>query len=665
MNEFDKQIKAKQSKSLRHIGMALGAVVVGFSLYLLWLFLAQGYKVIVLPEEARATHWLQVESGSGWVIGDTLYTFGGEVAVVADALKFEPKTVNIGHGSARNIEVVLEPSPGTINFTPVPALPDTHWYLDGMLVHVGESLSHQTPPGTYNVSVEHAFFLPVSQSVTVASEETVSLSHTLEKVQGRVQVKSTPLRANVYVDGRPYGKTPITIPLEGDAYEVKVVNEGYEDSVDDVRITHEDPHPERHFLLEPKKATLEVSVEPEGGLLTLDGAETAAGTLRFSANKAHIIRYQKPGFFPYTREMTLKPDDFSQLNIKLKPEFGQVSLNANVQADVYINNQKVGKTPYSKRLPAITHQVELRKNGYRSEVHRITPSRTKPVAINAILFTEFDARRKEGRPLFVSSLGMRLQRFSPNAFVMGSQANEKGRRRNEFRVPVDFSRSIWIGEHEVTEAQFRAFDKTSATTSLPKTNVTWLEAARYCNWLSENEGLPPFYRIEKGRYLGVNKADGKPNNGYRLLTEAEWEWVARKSKRAAATTFPWGNQERIPKEAGNFADQSLKGSQTFVLPAYNDSYTAKAPVGSMKKEKSGVFDIAGNVSEWVHDFYTNQPPNTAQVKTDYLGATSGTSHVVKGANFKSGRLLELRSAYRHFSEQGEDNIGFRIARYDR
>jgi len=56
MNEFDKQIKAKQNKSLRHIGMALGAVVVGFSFYLLWLFLAQGYKVMVLPEEARATH---------------------------------------------------------------------------------------------------------------------------------------------------------------------------------------------------------------------------------------------------------------------------------------------------------------------------------------------------------------------------------------------------------------------------------------------------------------------------------------------------------------------------------------------------------------------------------------------------------------------------------
>lgn len=668
MNEFDKQIKAKQSKNLRHVGLVLGLAGAGFALYLLWLFLAQGYKVVVLPEEAKPTHWLQIDSGSGWIIGDTVYTLGGEVMVTADAAKFEPKQVKIGQGSPRNIEVILEPSPGTIVFNTQPALAQTQWFLDGALIHVGESLSHQTPPGQYDLHVKNEYYLPLTTPVEVKSEEEVSLSQALEKVQGRINVTSTPLRAKVFVDGRPYGKTPIAIPLEGGAYEVKVVGEGFEDSIDEIKITHEAPHPERHFLLEPKKAALAVSAEPADGLLTLDGAEVSLGTLRFSANRPHILRYQKPGYFAYTREITLKPDDFSQLNIQLKPEFGQVRVNANVVADVYINGQNVGKTPYSQSLPALSQRIELRKNGYRSVMHKVIPTSSKAIAIDAELLTEFDARRKEGRPLFVNTLGMKLSAFRPNAFVMGSPPNEKGRRRNEFQIPVDFSRRIWVGQHEVTEAQYRAFDASVANSSLPVTNISWLQAAAYCNWLSENEGLPPFYRIQNGRYLGVNRTKdetgSKPNNGYRLLTEAEWEWLARKSKRAAATVFPWGNQERIPKEAGNFADQSMKGSQTFVLPKYNDGFTTKAPVGSFKKEKSGVFDMAGNVSEWVHDSYTNQPADTRQAKRDYLGAKSGTNHVVKGANFKSGRLLELRTAYRHFAEQGEDTIGFRIARYD-
>jgi formylglycine-generating enzyme required for sulfatase activity len=76
-----------------------------------------------------------------------------------------------------------------------------------------------------------------------------------------------------------------------------------------------------------------------------------------------------------------------------------------------------------------------------------------------------------------------------------------------------------------------------------------------------------------------------------------------------------------------------------------------------------LFDLAGNVSEWVHDTYTNVPPDTSKVLRDPMGNNRGTGHLFKGSNYSSGRLKELRNAYRQTVDDKEPTIGFRIARY--
>jgi formylglycine-generating enzyme required for sulfatase activity len=191
------------------------------------------------------------------------------------------------------------------------------------------------------------------------------------------------------------------------------------------------------------------------------------------------------------------------------------------------------------------------------------------------------------------------------------------------------------------------------------TGVSWLEAAQYSNWLSQQEGLPVFYLFQNGRYLGVNAS----SNGYRLPTEAEWEWLAKKAKRSVSTVYVWGNQEKLRDNIGNFADKTMSGKQLIFFDDYTDGKTGVAEVGSFKADRVGLYDLDGNVSEWVHDYYTNGLPDTSRTHTDYLGSPRGETWVIKGANFESGRLRELRGAYREYSASGKATVGFRIARY--
>ena len=282
------------------------------------------------------------------------------------------------------------------------------------------------------------------------------------------------------------------------------------------------------------------------------------------------------------------------------------------------------------------------------------------------MLTEFDARRRDGTPLFVSSLGIQLALVSPKEFTMGSPPNEQNRKRNEHQLTVDFSRQVWVSRHEITQGQYAAFSGQNKgqvrakSSKQPVTNVSWENAAAFTNWLSEKEGLTLFYVMQGKRVVGIN-ANAK---GYRLPTEAEWEFIAKMNRRASPTTFVWGNQQRVRDKQGNFADASLKGKQTFILKDYDDGFANAAPVGSFDAERGGFFDLDGNVREWVHDVYSVTPPQTSGTVVNYLGPTNGSKHVVKGASFKIGRLKNIRTSVRSGETSPQDDIGFRIARYE-
>ena len=92
---------------------------------------------------------------------------------------------------------------------------------------------------------------------------------------------------------------------------------------------------------------------------------------------------------------------------------------------------------------------------------------------------------------------------------------------------------------------------------------------------------------------------------------------------------------------------------------YNDNYITAAPVGTYKPNARGLYDLSGNVAEWIHDFY-EIPEQTVQ--TNPMGPASGEYYVIRGASWKHGTITELRLSFRDYGIDGRDDVGFRVAR---
>jgi formylglycine-generating enzyme required for sulfatase activity len=250
---------------------------------------------------------------------------------------------------------------------------------------------------------------------------------------------------------------------------------------------------------------------------------------------------------------------------------------------------------------------------------------------------------------------------------MGASRREPGRRANETLREVELVRPVYLAVREVTNGQFRRFkaghhsgrfsNHELDADEQPVVQVTWEDAAEYCNWLSAQEGLPPVYATREGR-LATTQPVG---TGFRLPTEAEWSRAARYPD-GGPLKYPWGAALPVPLRSGNYADESARPVVAVVLQGYDDRYPVSAPVGSFRPSALGFFDLGGNVAEWVQDVYSI-PPADAAPERDPLGPAAGELHVVLGSSYLQGTVTELRLSYRDYATKARPDVGFRIARY--
>ena len=226
------------------------------------------------------------------------------------------------------------------------------------------------------------------------------------------------------------------------------------------------------------------------------------------------------------------------------------------------------------------------------------------------------------------------------AFTMGSSANEWGRSSNEGpqrNVTLD---SFYMGKYPVTQAEYQEVMGVNPSyfkgTDLPVEQVNWFDAVEYCNKLSLKEGLSPVYAINKNT---VNWNPGA--NGYRLPTEAEWEYACR-----AGTVTPYYSGTSLD-DAGWYSGNSREKTH---------------PVGEKQPNPWGLYDMHGNVLEWCWDWLGNY---SGEAQTNPQGAASGASRVYRGGAWYFA-AQQARSAFRFGNVPLLRSFvtGFRLVRSD-
>ena len=127
--------------------------------------------------------------------------------------------------------------------------------------------------------------------------------------------------------------------------------------------------------------------------------------------------------------------------------------------------------------------------------------------------------------------------------------------------------------------------------------------------------------------------------------------------------YSWGGSLPPAKGAGNFADIAGAPILGYIQNTYNDSFIAAAPVASFSDNQKGLFDLSGNVAEWVHDYYQIKTGLSLNNEKDPMGSTSGDFHVIRGASWAQGTRTQLRLSFRDYGMEQRNDVGFRIARY--
>jgi formylglycine-generating enzyme required for sulfatase activity len=664
MNQFDHKLQEARARQHRfYIFFIVALVVAGFSLVSLFAY-TSGTAIKVLPADAEKTAQVRVTGGLSIAISNVVYGLSDTSRIAVSAQGFQEEVRDLtDKEKGGNIVVELREIPGHLVIRTSPPFDGTRWKMNGQRIAIAAGFEQKMASGTYSLEIDSPFYEIEKRSVQIARAERKEITIPFRRVEGELKVNSTPPGSPVSLDDNNVGKTPLTLKVGGGKHQIKILNKGFQTIDDTLEITNSEKKVTRNYRLLRQVATLDFKLSPAGGTLLLNGKKINAVTSHnVRINVDNSIRYSLDGFYPKSRVVKLSAVKAKTIVIKLASEIGKVNISSSPSAEIFINKRPSGSTPTTLNLIAKKQSIQLRKAGYRTITKNIVPSSKRPIIIRETLQTEAAARLSEAPQKYTNSVGISLQLFRPTKFTMGAPRHQRGQRANEFIRNIELKKPFYASQYEITNAQYQKFKKShsiKAGTELPATSMSWAEAAAFSSWLSKKEGLVPFYHLENGRLRKVNKSA----NGYRLLSEAEWEWLARRASRQSLTVFPWGNDSVVPNKAGNIADETARGLVPFYIPNYSDGFPEKAAVGSFPAEKSGLFDLTGNVSEWVHDFYSLQPPRANTVEVNPLGPRFGDVHVIKGSSSRSGTRTTLRAAYRDGLAGRRDDVGFRIGRY--
>ena len=495
-----------------------------------------------------------------------------------------------------------------IQLTPRWAEVDVRSEPTGATIFSGDEVVGVTPAtiqlleGTHELTISKDGFSAWDGNVTAEPNVGQILpTVTLLPADARLLVNTIPRGANVTVNGRYRGQSPLTLSLSPNInYQIGMSKAGYGVTSRNMRL--QSAASESITVdLSARVGTVTLTVEPADATVYVDGRARGTGdTIVRLSSAPHRIEVKRRGFNDWTRTVTPRPGYPQILTVRLRS-------HAAIVRDSVARTQQTAGGQTMRRIDGGTFSM----GASRAENGRRANEVIRPVTIAS--------------PFLISVKEVTNKEFA------------------EYRKNHDSGSDV--------HASLGADNN-------PVANVTWADAVQYCNWLSKKEGRTPVYKQEFGRWIAVYPF----TDGYRLPTEAEWAWAIRYSEQSLPRKFPWGKTWPPPKESGNFSDLSARGLVPSIIPRFDDAYASTAPVGSFKPSALGIYDGGGNVSEWVNDWYTVPTPGITVPVIDPTGPARGNSHVIRGSSWRHAGFTEMRLSYRDYGTAPRVDLGFRLAR---
>ena len=655
--------------------LVLGAFVL-LLLAVAFVLLATPIAIRIMPEpdELAVTGFPPAVS-----IGGRQLALPGRYTVTAEHPGYHPlqETIVVAAGGFQQFDLQLEELPGRVSFELQPAVPFRVLINDREVVTDDNGLA-EIPGGEHHLRIETERYLPVEEPLAVTGMgQAQRVSHVLQPAWASVRIDSQPAGATVMVDGESLGVTPLETELLQGERRLDLRLEKHKKLSATLAVQAGVALAPDAYQLQPADGRLILSSEPDAASVSVDGEfrGTTPLTLALTSGIEHSLRLTKPGYQRLDRQLQLAADEQQSLDLRLRPQYGIVFVTTRpADATLRIDGRDAGKATQRLQLTTRRHTLEFSKPGYVKKTVTVTPRSGTSQNVDVTLVTAGQARSMKQAAatpaLITSPAGQQLRLLRPQgSFRMGASRREAGRRANESARRIALSRPFYLASREVSNAEYRQFRPQHHSGSAegvslnddsqPVVNVSWEDAARYCNWLSSRAGLPPAYTENNGRLQAVSPM----STGYRLPSEAEWAFVARKHTRQAERRYPWGDGFPPVTVAGNFADASIADTLANTVADYNDGHRVAAPVGSFTERPKGFYDLGGNVAEWMHDYYAVYPGEADRQVTDPLGPAAGDHHVGRDSSWRPGTITELRLSYRDYSRVARPDLGFRIARY--
>lgn len=615
-------------------------------------------------------------SGLALPLGQRYLLRAGDYQVDARAPGYHPlsDSFSVDDSEGQRVVLTLDPLPGRLTIESSPS---------GAAVLIDNKRTAQTPvtdlpleKGMHTITLDQPRHLSVTQVVDITGRDVQQQIHIdLAPAWADIRIATEPTGAAVLLDGSAAGHAPLTLEALQGERQITLQLPAYADWQQTLTVEPGQDINLGTIELLPADGILALVSEPTGANVTLDGEFQGQTPLNLSLSpdKPHRLAVFKPGYKRFNETVELPAGATAQRAVTLTAQLGEVQFRISpANAVLSIDGITRGKGSQTLSLPAVEHTVRVSLAGYASVTRKVTPRPGLEQRVDVRLLTQKEVKIARIRPEITTALGQTLLLFNPAAtaladFTMGASRRDPGRRANEVLHPVTLRRMFYLQTTEVTNAQYRLFQpdhnsghiegKSLNREHQPAVQVSWQQAAAFCNWLSAKEGLPPFYTEQNGIITGFRPA----STGYRLPSEAEWAWAAR-ANGSSLMRFPWGDAFPPDKTVENYADSSSAYITGRVLGNYQDGHVVSAPVASFQANQHRLYDMGGNVSEWVNDVYSIPRANGVR-QTDPLGNQSGDNYVIRGASWTLSKLSELRLSYRDYGQSGRDDVGFRIARY--